>query len=90
MTTTIVIGENVKSAKKLVPIKFEGLLDVDGSGKVVLKNCNMGSFPKAYNYIELISRGYTNETDLMFAYVDPTNRKNGVLYIGKWNDGVVE
>jgi hypothetical protein len=27
--------------------------------------------------------------DLMFAYDDPDKRKDGVLYIGYWNDGIV-
>lgn len=81
MTTTIVIGE-AKRPKNVTPIKFERVLDIVGR--------NTDVFPHTYKFIELICKDYAMGQDLMFAYNDPSNRKDGVLYIGKWNDGVVE
>ncbi len=81
MTTTIVIGEN-KPSKTLKAIKFERVLDLVGREAEVC--------PHTYKFIELICKDYAMGHDLMFAYNDPSNRKQGVLYIGKWNDGVVE
>jgi hypothetical protein len=43
-----------------------------------------------FNFVELICRNYSKGTDLMFAYNDPNKRSEGTLYIGEWNDGVIE
>ena len=45
--------------------------------------------PSDFNFIELICREYQSGSDLMFAYDDPNKRENGMLYIGKFNDGVI-
>ena len=45
--------------------------------------------PKNYLCLELICKSYaTSDFDLMFAY--DNDRKHGMLYFGKWNDGVAE
>lgn len=46
--------------------------------------------PNTFNYIELICSNYASGNDLMFAYGDPSERYKGILFIGKWNDGVVD
>jgi len=43
---------------------------------------------KAYDYVELISLGYGGGFDIMFAYDKNIGRGDGVLYKGKWNDGI--
>ena len=45
--------------------------------------------PHQYKYIELICFDYDGKLDLMFAYNDPNKRSDGVLFIGKWNNGTV-
>lgn len=89
MTTTIVIGEGMPP-KKLMPIVFQRALNnvrSIGSSNAVTE---AGSRPNRYEYIELICKDYQQGCDLMFAYYDPFKRQEGILYIGKWNDGVVE
>lgn len=89
MTTTIVIGE-IKESKKLTPIKFERVLNNVGSIGALSAVIEAGSSPGDYNYIELVCKNYQPGNDVMFAYNNPFRRENGMLYIGKWNDGVVE
>jgi len=84
MTTTIVIGPVPKEVTK-TPIKFSLYLS-DYS----LEIKEMSAKPHHFMYIELICRDYNNDYDLMFAYDDPDYRKDGVLVLGKWNDGVGE
>jgi len=83
MTTTIVIGEN-STPKTLKPIVFEKYLRRTFEFDLGIVN------PAIWKYIELITKNYSGGKDLMFAYDDPLNRDAGYLYIGKWNDGVVE
>jgi len=88
-TQTIVIGQPCKT-KKLVPIKFNQLLNL------YLKFIpNNGYLSTDFKFIELICKHYCSTPedgwqDLMFVYDDPTDRESGVLLVGKWNDGVVE
>ena len=46
--------------------------------------------PSEYEYIELISKVYYDEFDLMLEYDDPRHRITSTLYKGYFNDGVVE
>ena len=82
-TQVIVIGKPEKGKAKTA-IEFQSFLNtnlnVDGSAYS----------PSYYKYIELICKDYALGFDLMFAYDDPNDRSFGVLYIGHFNDGVVE
>ena len=83
-TKTIEIGkQDIKFNNK--PIEFLGCLTRDWD----IRKCELEK-PEYYGFIELICNKYNGDFDLMFAYDDPKKRENGVLYIGKWNDGVVE
>lgn len=81
MTKTIVIGQTVQP-KKLNKIVFKKCLHSDNTIKTT--NCT----PDEFEYIELICKNYSND-DLIFAYNNPNDRSSGILYLGKWNDGVV-
>ena len=86
MAKTIVIGQKETRAKKLTPIEFERILSES-------LDMEMGTYskePDDFKYIELICKNYTDDVDLMFAYDNPNKRGDGVLFAGKWNDGVVE
>jgi hypothetical protein len=81
-TKVIVIGKPEKGKTKTA-IKFQSFLNtnliIDG-----------GAYsPSSYKYIELICKDYALGFDLMFAYNDPNDRSFGVLYIGHFNDGIV-
>lgn len=85
MTKTIVIGEVGQVIKK-IPIKFDMLL----SEELEIEDARY-NYSHAFKYIELICRDYDMKgNDLMFAYDDVNDRSRGTLFIGKWNDGVVE
>jgi hypothetical protein len=87
MTKTIVLGELPKPAEKK-PIEFFSLLNVvdhdDAEVNVV------SSKPHHWNNIELISKNYSPNLDLLFAYNDADDRGEGILIIGRWNDGFVK
>lgn len=86
-TQTIVIGEQNKvSANK--PIEFLSFIEVN-SRKDVDVNTDILQ-PNHWKYIELICKDYAAGLDLMFAYDEPLRREKGTLYLGRWNDGVVE
>ena len=82
-TQVIVIGKPEKGKTKTA-IEFQSFLNtnlnIDGSAYS----------PSRYKYIELICKDYALGYDLMFAYDDPNKRSFGVLYIGNFNDGIVE
>ena len=85
MTKTIVIGACYQDDNK--PIEFKYYLDVSLG---VSSAFNIHP-PSKFNYIELICKNYNNGgRDLMFAYNDPSNRNNGTLFIGFWNNGTVK
>ena len=91
MTKVTILGSESKESKKLKPIEF-----------VRYYNIKMNEFrsndhenrlnPKDYKNIELISKGYDDQDlDLFFAYNEDRNEwKNTNLYLGHFNDGVVE
>jgi hypothetical protein len=81
-TQVIVIGKTEKKKTKTA-IEFQSFLNTN-------LNINFGAHsPSSYKYIELICKDYAHGFDLMFAYNDPNGRSFGVLYIGHFNDGVV-
>jgi hypothetical protein len=82
MTKTIVIGEHKdEGAKKL--IEFVYLVNPIERDDVV-------SLPHQWNYIELICKDFASGLDLLFAYNDASERGEGILILGRWNDGVVK
>lgn len=85
-TKTIVIGEKHTKRKK-APIELHGSLTED-----MELSMNKHNKPSDFAYIELICENYGmgDNTDLIFAYDNPNDRSGGVLFYGKWNDGVVE
>jgi hypothetical protein len=88
-TKVIVIGgDEVQNEKK--QIVFERMLnDATGNSDDALKRVE-DVFPDQYNYIELICRNYQKDCDLMFAYNEKNDRSAGVLFIVRFNDGVVK
>ena len=81
MTKTFVIGATYQNFD--MPIEFKSYLDASlGSSAFV-------SPPSKFKYIELICKKYNGGMDLMFAYNDPSDRNDGILYIGYWNNGTV-
>jgi hypothetical protein len=84
MTKTIVLGTEHPEKDK-TKIEFVKVL----SGLYELEEADSSGTPKDHNYIELVSKGYAQGMDLMFAYNNPDKRKDGILYIGYWNDGIV-
>lgn len=85
-TKTIVIGEKHTKREK-VPIELHGYLTED-----MELSTNHHNKPGHFAFLELICKNYGMEdnTDLIFAYDNPNDRSGGVLFYGKWNDGVVE
>ena len=81
MTKTIVLGTSTKEHKNK-KIKFTHSLLNSGDWYTA------STTPIDYNYVELISLGYSSDFDIMFAYDDANNRADGYLYKGKWNDGI--
>jgi len=84
-TKCIVIGEDNQEKKEKKPIKFfrEVILDFTPSYDFPLP------LSLDYKNIELIRRAsLVNHYDVLFAYNDA--REHGVLYLGHWNDGIIE
>jgi hypothetical protein len=85
---TIIIGENGELQPKK-PMRFLKAVLTDGQ----LSDAQADK-PIDFNYIELIARNYGTFAgqpfDLIFCYDDPNERHNGVLFLGNWNDGVIE
>lgn len=79
-TKCIVLGQDEEPKKELKPIEFVSVVGL---------NIILGAVysPDYYKNIELISQGYTEGYDLMFAYDD--DRSTGCAYLGYWNDGIV-
>lgn len=83
-TKCIVIGES--SNKKPKPIEITKYLNTYLS---IESNIDIVHSPRNFRYAELICKHYDGEVDLMFFYNDPYFRNEGILALGKWNDGVV-
>ena len=88
MTKTIVIGEHKDNAIKKT-IEFFSQLNVLKSDSIEIENVATSN-PHHWNYIELICKNYAPNLDLMFAYDDADDREEGILIIGRWNDGTVK
>ena len=80
MTKVIILGEPTPEQPKK-PIELKLSLTVNRT--IIESNIN----PKLYKNIELISSKYDYVHDLMYAY--DTDRNDGCLYLGHFNDGVV-
>lgn len=81
-TQCIVLGKE-SLPRRAKPIKFEHHINDIG-----VLTTSMAS-PESYSYVELICRNYSSQLgDMMYAYHD-IDRRLGVVYFGKWNDGVV-
>ena len=86
MTKTIVLGEQPDSSYKK-PIEFISQIRVIDNEVVEVDKAS--SEPRQWKYIELICKGYSLKLDLLFAYNNVGDRGEGLLIIGRWNDGVV-
>jgi len=81
-TKVTILGEANTEQKKLKPIEFVKTLN--GNHSFIDATFS----PSKWDNIELIQRKFY-DFDLMFAYsID--GRDNGLLYLGHFNDGVVE
>ena len=76
-------SQNEGKEKRLKPIEF-----VKQSVRDRWSNFENGISPKDWNNIELVAKSYCDNLDLMIAFDDI--RGEGVLYLGHFNDGVVE
>jgi hypothetical protein len=95
MATQInIIGKHQQDKVKRTPIEFKYALNqVEPNHPDILRPARKledTDSPKKYNFIDLICKNYLSGYDLMFAYNFADNRHLGVLYIGHFNDGVVE
>jgi len=88
MTKTIVIGET-HSNRSNKYIKFLSVLSSENRAGLEF-TLTVLSKPKNYNYIELVCPKYNGTHDIMFAYDYPDDRAGGCLFLGYWNDGIVE
>ncbi len=73
---------DLTKGKNLKPISFERFLKSSGE---VISTCR---HPADCEKIALLLRGYFDGMDLMISYKKAEIK--GWLYIGYWNDGVVE
>jgi hypothetical protein len=87
MTKTIVLGEPKDKAINK-PIEFFTHIHVSESDEISAEPVD--SRPHEWGFIELICKDYAPNLDLMFAYDDAGERSNGILMVGRWNDGVVQ
>ena len=87
MTKTIVIGEIRNRNNKC--IKFLSVLPSENHATLKFSATAIAP-PRAYEYIELVCPKYNGTHDIMFAYDHPDDRSEGCLYLGYWNDGLVE
>lgn len=87
MTKLIEIGKNQNNQTK-VPIVFDYVMDMPPpNAETFIKS---DYIPSYFKYIELVCRDYFDCKDLMFAYDDPEVRSEGFLFVGNWNDGVID
>lgn len=87
MTKTIIIGEKDQKNQKT---KFIEVICYFNPANCSLKYEDIIDIGE-WKFVELICRGYSKDGyDLMFAYDNPSERELGLLYLGKWNNGVVE
>ena len=82
-TKCINLGDPIRR-RAVKPIEFIDCLSVL---KTIRPNTQK---PSDFKYVELISRHYAHDFDIMFAYQRPNLRQSGILFLGHWNDGIVE
>ena len=82
-TKCINLGDPLRR-RKAVPIQFTECLNIAKNFKPNSQN------PSDFKYIELVSRRYAQDFDIMFDYNRPNFRQSGVLFLGHWNDGIVK
>ena len=93
MSTQInIIGNHRQDKVKKNPIEFKYALNQVKSNypDILRPTTTREDSPKDYDFIDLICKNYLSGFDLMFAYNLADKRELGVLYIGYFNDGVVE
>lgn len=87
----IVIGQTKKSRPVKKPIRVKYLLTIE---RKFIPHSSIAK--EGYNYIELVCRNYIRREDeygpldLIFCYDHPNKRGEGCLFLGNWNDGVIE
>jgi len=88
MTKCIVLGGDPKDVKKkpIELLKMIGSIPENGKIQINQPSNNVS----IWDNVELVCRKRGRyDLDIMFAY-DDHNRDMGCLYLGHWNDGVVE
>lgn len=84
MTNIKVFGEQEGLNKTLKPIELVSYLATINSTTSIISKAS------DFKNVELISRKYIGEMDLIFCYEEDRNNKNETyLCLGYWNDGVV-
>lgn len=86
MKTKCIDFRTLKLHRNLKPIVFESVLHTMST--VSISRCTIE--PSTFKYIELIQKGAYGQPDIMFAYDRPNFRQSGQLFLGQWNDGIVE
>lgn len=82
MTKVTILGEQPQETKK--PIEFVAEI----TSEISLVDIVSTQHPKNWENITLIQRKFSNGLDLMFAYDE--KRKYRALFLGHFNDGIVE
>jgi len=78
-------NDGLVNQPKKKPIVLKYFLNYD---KIIEKVIT--SRPKDFNYVELLVKEYLLDTDLIYCYLNADNKGDGTLYLGQWNDGIVE
>lgn len=81
MTKVTILGQEPKEEKELKPIQFMKVIHEEDL-KITTPTCR----PNDWDNIELIGRG--KGYDIMYAY--DHDRNKGRIFLGHFNDGVVE
>ena len=89
MTKVIILGEKEEKTNKK-PIEFVSYVGNIKDKVSIVEDLADDDVPSTYDNIELVCKNYINKMDLMFAFFDTGTRSNGLLYLGYFNDGVVE
>ena len=86
MTKTIIIGEQKESEPEKKKIELLQAVGINSSGELV--SSKTANKAERWSFAELICKDYLTGRDLIFCYSNPEERSRGILYVGKWNDGV--
>ena len=85
---TILGGPKMKEQKKK-PIEFIWVVTNEKLANTAKQVDNACGKPNQFAHVELVQQASSKDYfDVMFAY--DQNRNDGCLYLGHWNDGVVE